>query len=189
MQNALTFLASAVLDLYVIAFVLRLLIGWVRADFRNPLAQFILKVTNPLVIPARRFIPSLAGLDSATLVVMVIVQSLATAIIVQLACVGGAEVGQIIAFGLLRLVHLVLRTFSMLLIIYVVSSWISAGGYNPAIALLSSIVEPVLAPFRRIIPTIGGFDLSPVAALIAIEFMNRLIPDSPGTVGLLCVPI
>jgi YggT family protein len=189
MQSALVFLTSALLDLYVISFFLRLVMAWVRAEFRNPLAQFIVKITNPLVIPARRFIPAVAGLDTASLVVLLVVQSLATAIIVQLACVGGAAVSQIVIFGLMRLAHLVLRTYSLLMLVYVVTSWVNTGGYNPAIALLASVVEPLLAPFRRIIPTIGGLDLSPVLALLAIEFLNRLIPAGPGTAGLVCIPI
>jgi YggT family protein len=189
MQGALTFLTSSILDLYVICFVLRLVMAWVRADFRNPLAQFIVKITNPLVIPARRFIPAIGGIDLATLVVLLVVQSVATAIIVQLACVGGADVGAIVVFGLLRLAHLALRTCSLLMFVYVVMSWVASGGYNPAIALLSAIVEPLLAPFRRIIPTIGGLDLSPVFALLAIEFVNRLVPAGPGAAGLVCIPI
>ena len=188
MQNALTFLTSAILDLYVVTFYLRLVLGFIRADFRNPLAQVIVKITNPLVLPARRFIPSMAGLDMATIVVLIVLQSLATAILVQLACAGGAEIGQVVAFGLLRLVHLVLRTYTVLLLIYVVSSWIAPGGYNPALALLASLVSPVLAPFRRVIPLLGGLDLSPLAALLIIEFLHRLIPASPLTVGLVCVP-
>jgi YggT family protein len=188
MQDALTFITAAILDLYVVTFFLRLVLGWVRADFRNPLAQFIVKITNPLVLPARRFIPPVGGIDMATLVVLLIVQSLATALLVQLACVGSPEVGQIVVFGLLRLTHLVLRTYSLLLLVYVISSWVASGGYNPALALLASLVEPVLAPFRRIIPLIGGLDLSPIAVLLLIEFLHRLIPSGPMNVGLMCVP-
>jgi YggT family protein len=188
MRNALTFITSAILDLYVATFFLRLALGWVRGDFRNPLAQFIVKVTNPLVLPARRFIPSLGGLDVATLVVLVLVQSLATAVLVQLACAGGAEVGQIVAFGMLRLIHLILRIYSLLLIIYVISSWFAPSGYNPALALLGALVGPVLAPFRRVIPLIGGIDVSPIAVFLLIEFLHRLIPSGPMRVGLVCVP-
>lgn len=188
MQDALTFITSSVLDLYVVTFWLRFALGLVRGDFRNPLAQFVVKITNPLVLPARRFIPAVGGVDAATLAVLLLVQSIATAILVQLACPGGGEIGQVIGFGLLRLVHLVLRTYSVLLLVYVVSSWIGPGGYNPALAMLASLVVPVLAPFRRFIPLIGGLDLSPVAALLVIEFLHRLVPSSPMNVGLICVP-
>jgi YggT family protein len=189
MQSALTFLTSALLDLYVIAFVLRLVMAWMRADFRNPLAQFIVKVTNPLVIPARRFIPSIGGVDTATLVVLLAVQSLSTAIVVQLACVGGADIGQIVVYGLFRLAHLVLNLYFWLILVYVLASWIGQGGYNPAIAILASLVDPLLAPIRRLIPTIAGFDLSPIVAFLAIGFVERLIPAGTAFVGLVCIPI
>ncbi len=188
MQDAFTFIIAQVFDLYVITFFLRLALAWARADFRNPLAQFIVKVTNPLVIPARRFIPALGGFDLATPVVLVVLQSLATGILVQFACIGGNEVGPIVVLGLLRLMHLVLQTYTLLMLVYVISSWISQGGYNPAIAVVAAIVEPVLSPFRRVIPSIGGLDLSPIAGLLAIQFLNRLIPSGLQMTGLVCVP-
>lgn len=188
MQDAFTFIIASLLDLYVITFFLRLALGWSRTDFRNPLAQFIVKVTNPLVIPARRFVPAVGALDTATLVVLVVLQSVATGILAALACLGSPEVGQIVVMGLVRLVHLVLRTYSLLMLVYVISSWISPGGYNPALAMLAGLVEPALAPFRKVIPPIGGFDLSPLFALLIIEFLNRAIPSGAGVAGLACAP-
>jgi len=186
-QNALTFILSSVLNMYVITFFLRLTLAWGRADFRNPLAQFILKVTNPLVIPARRFIPAVGGLDTATLAVLLVLQSLATAVLVKFACVGDATIGQIVVFGLIRLVHLILTAYFWLIIVYVVSSWVSPGGYNPALAMLGAIVEPVLAPFRRFIPPIGGLDLSPILVFLAIGFLERVIPGASQVTGLVCL--
>lgn len=188
MQNGLTFIISSLLNLYVITFYLRLALAWARADFRNPLAQFIVKVTNPLVIPARRFIPPAGGLDLATLAVLLVLQTVATAILVKIACIGGGDVGQIIGLGLMRLLDLVLSTYSLLLLIYVISSWVTPGGYNPAIAMLASLVEPMLAPFRRIVPPIAGFDLSPLFALLLIGFLTRVIPSGAQVSGLACPP-
>lgn len=187
MQDAFTFVISALLDLYVIALVLRLVLGLQRADARNPLAQAILKVTNPLVLPARRFIPAAGRLDTATVVILLLVQLLGTTLLASIACVGHSTPGQVMALGLLRLVHLVLRSYSLLTIVYVISSWVSQGGYNPALAMLAAIVEPVLAPFRRFIPSLGGLDLSPIFALLAIEFVNRLVPDGFVVAGMACM--
>jgi YggT family protein len=187
MQDAVTFVISALFDLLVITFLLRLLLAWVRADYRNPLSQFVVKVTNPLVIPARRFIPSVGGIDAATVVVLLVLQSLATAILVKLACVGDAAIGQIVLLGLVRLVHLVLNLYFWLIIVYVLSSWIGTGGYNPVLAVLASVVTPLLAPLRRFIPPIGGFDLSPVFALLAIGFLERLMPSGLQMAGLICL--
>jgi YggT family protein len=188
MQNALVFVVSTLLDLLVIAFILRLVLGWVRADFRNPLAQLIIKVTNPLVIPARRIIPPAGSFDTATLIVLLALQTGATAILMQLSCIGAPQVDQVFVLGLLRLVHVVLNVYFWLLIIYVLSSWLAPGGYNPALALLSKVVEPLLAPLRRVIPVIAGLDLSPIAAFLIIGFLERLIPARIPLAGLVCVP-
>lgn len=187
MQNAFTFVVSALFDLYVITFVLRFLLARARADFRNPLSQFVVKVTNPLLMPARRFIPPIGGLDTATLLLIVLLQSIGTAILVKLACVGDAGIGQILTLGLVRLVHLVLNLYFWLIIVYVLSSWVGSGGYNPVLAVLSSVVEPLLRPLRRIIPTIGGLDISPVFALLAIGFLERLVPSGVQLAGMICL--
>ena len=186
MQDAVTFVISTLFDLYVVTFFLRLALQWTRADFRNPLAQFLLRVTNPVVLPLRRFIPAIAGLDTATILGMLAVQSLATALLVPLACLGGAEPGQVMTLALLRLAHLILRTYSMLLLVYVIMSWVGPGTYNAAAKILASIAEPVLEPFRRLIPAIGGLDISPVFALLALEFVNRLLPSGSTVAGLMC---
>ncbi len=188
MQDAFTFVISALLDLYVIALLLRLVLGLGRMDFRNPLAQAILRATNPLVLPARRLIPAAGRLDAATAAVLLLVQVLGTGLLIAIACVGHATPGQVMVLGMLRLVHLVLRTCSLLLLVYVIMSWVAPRSYNPAMALLAAIVEPLLTPFRRFIPPLGALDLSPVFALLAIEFINRLVPSGFGLVGLACLP-
>lgn len=186
MQNAFTFIIVALSDLYIMTFLLRLALAWARANFRNPLAQFIVKVTNPLVMPARRFIAPIGGLDLATLVVLLALQVLVTFVLVQITCGGGAQGGQIVVLALMRLVDLALQMYFWLLLVYVVASWVGQGAYNTAIAALASLVEPMLAPLRRFIPPIGGFDISPVFAFLAIGFLQRLIPSGQQLTGLLC---
>jgi YggT family protein len=188
MQDAFTYVISTVVDLYTTAIFLRLALQWVRADFRNPMAQFILRVTNPLVLPLRRIVPSFGGIDTATVIALLGVSLIATAILVRIACVGSADIGQVLALTGLKVIHLLLRTYSLLILVYVILSWVGTGGYNPVAAMLAAIVEPVLRPLQRVIPPIGGLDLSPVVALIAIEFFNRLIPAGPQSAGLMCMP-
>jgi YggT family protein len=189
MQDAFTYVISTVVDLYITAIFLRLVLQWSRADFRNPMAQFVLRVTNPIVLPLRRIVPAIGSLDTATVVALLAVSLLATGILVKIACVGSADAGQMLALTFLRLIHLLLRTYSLLILVYVILSWVGSGGYNPVAAMLASAVEPVLRPLQRVIPPIGGLDLSPVVALIAIEFFNRLIPSGPLAAGLMCLPL
>ena len=84
---------------------------------------------------------------------------------------------------MLSVVKLALSVFTWSIIIYVVLSWVSPGGYNPGAALVAAIVEPVLAPFRRLIPAIGGLDLSPLFALIAIQATLDAASGRPAPVG------
>ena len=187
MQDALTYLLSTLLDLYLAALGLRLALQWVRADFRNPLAQFILRVTNPLVLPLRRVVPALRRLDTATVLVLLVVAVLGTAALAEVACVGRADAGGYVILAFFRLAHLVLRTLSVLVLLYVLMSWLGPGGYNPVAALLAAVVEPVLAPLQRVIPPIGGLDVTPVVALIVVEFLNRLLPSGAQAAGLACL--
>lgn len=189
MRDALTFIFRTLLDLYIITFVLRLILQWVRADFRNPLTQFVLRVTNPLVIPARRLIPPAGNLDTATLVVVLLLELLMTVVMINVACLGSAGIGQIIALTVLRVVYLTLRIYLFVILIYVVLSWISPGTYNPAVSLLSSIADPVLRPLRKVIPTIAGLDLSALFAIIGIQAFTMILPIGPAMGGLVCTSV
>lgn len=186
MQNALVFILRTLFDLYILTFAMRLLLQWAAVDKRNPLVQFILRVTNPLVVPLRRVVPSIGRIDTATVLVLVGLQILATALVVRIGCIGEPELLPILALAVLNVVKLALSIFTWSIIIYVVLSWVSPGGYNPGAALVAAIVEPVLAPFRRLIPSIGGLDLSPLFALIAIQAVSMLLPIDRVLSSLLC---
>ena len=189
MRNALIFILRTLLDLYVTTFLLRLILQWVRADFRNPLTQFIVRVTNPLVIPLRRIIPAIGGLDTATLIVVLLLELLMTVALINVACLGDPSISQIILLILLRLVYLTLRIYLFIILIYVILSWVSPGSYNPAANLLASIAEPVLKPLRRFIPSIGGLDLSPLFALIGIQALTMVLPIGQAMQGLVCISV
>ena len=189
MQNALTFIIRTLVDLYIITFVLRLILQWVRADFSNPLTQFVLKVTNPLVIPMRRIVPPVRGLDTATLIVVLLLELIVTLGLIKLTCAGNPDVFQLISLTVLRLVYLILRIYLFVILIYVLLSWISPGGYHPVAHLLHAIAEPVLRPFRNFIPLIGGIDLSPLFALIAIQALTMVLPIGPVISGMGCLAV
>jgi YggT family protein len=172
--GAMIFLVQVLFDLFVMAVMLRLMLQWVRADFYNPLCQFLVNVTNPLVIPVRRVIPSIGRLDTASLVVMIALQALELAIINFLQPINLAW-PQLLLYIIIKLVMMLLRTYMILIFVMVVLSWIGQGARHPAIPLVYQLTEPVLRPFRRFIPPIGGLDLSPLFALIAIQFLMRLL--------------
>lgn len=186
MQNALVFILRTLFDLYILTFALRLLLQWAAVDKRNPLVQFILRVTNPLVIPLRRLLPSIGRIDTATVVALVGLQVLATALVVRIGCIGELEILPVLSLAVLSLARLALSIFTWSIIIYVVLSWVNPGGYNPGAALVAAIVEPILAPFRRLIPAIGGLDLSPLFALIALQAVSMLLPVDRLLSSMLC---
>jgi len=187
MQSALIFLFKTLADLYLLTFLLRLLMQWVRASYYNPFAQFVMKVTSPLVAPARRVIPSIAGLDTATFVVLIALECLVTFILVRLADtvpdvmllrLAGQEL-QVPAFLLysgLRLVALTVWFYTVTVFIYILLSWFGNRGMNPMAVLLGQLVEPLLRPARRLLPPIGGFDLSGLIVLLLLQAIMIALP-------------
>jgi YggT family protein len=174
LTNPIEFLINTLFSLYILAIMLRFLLALVRADFYNPVSQFLVKATNPVVIPLRRIIPSAGKIDASSLVLMLGLQLAALALIVLLR---GSEVsfGSLLILALAELLGLLLNVYLFAILIQVILSWINPGTYNPAVALLYSLTEPVLGPFRRLIPPFSGIDLSPLVALIAIQLAKMLL--------------
>jgi YggT family protein len=172
--NAITYLIGTLVDLYIAAVLLRLLLQWVRADFYNPLSQFLVKLTNPAIIPLRRVIPSIGRLDTASLVLMLVLEVFGVWLASQL---NTHNMGwmQIITFSIAKLCMTLLMTYFFLIIASVILSWVGQGLRHPFVPLLYQLTEPVLRPFRRIIPPIAGIDLSPLFALISIRFLILLL--------------
>ncbi len=176
-MSALVFVVQALLGLYVLTYLLRFALQVVRAEFHNPLSQFIIRITNPLVLPLRRVVPGWRGFDLATFVAVLLLEALTIVILFTL-------VGLRLPDPLVFLKLLALRTLSdtvklyfYAIIIVVIFSWIGQGNYNPAITALSRVTEPVLRPVRRILPTIGGLDLSPLIVLIGLQALLILIRE------------
>jgi len=168
MQTALIFLVKTLADLYLLTFLLRFILQWVRAGYYNPLSQFVLKVTSPLVVPARRVLPSVAGLDVPTLVVLIVLESIATWLLIALAGFS-VPIPTFLVYVLLRLVALTLWFYTVALFAYVISSWFGSRGGNPLAIVLGELVEPVLRPVRRLLPPIGGLDLSPLLIMLLCQ--------------------
>ena len=173
---ALVFIVNALTGLYLLVLLLRFWLPWLRADFRNPLAQGILKLTSPVVIPLRRVIPSFGRLDTATIVVAFVVQYIAILLILLIN--GDPPNITIIAkAAFVKLVLLSLNLFMFAIFVRIILSWISPGQYNPATAIIGTLTEPLLRPVRRIIPPMGGFDISPIFVIIGIGALSRVVME------------
>ena len=174
LTNPLVFLISTLFDLYILIVMLRFIFQIVRADFYNPLSQFIVKVTSPLLVPIRRIIPSMGNIDTSCIILLMALQLIKLSI-VGLLSGGMFAIGMLLVLTIAETISLVFSVFTFGILIQVVLSWISPGTHNPMTAILSSITEPVLGPFRRMIPPISGFDLSPIAALLALQMGKMLV--------------
>ncbi|EJM55934.1 YggT family protein [Pseudomonas sp. GM48] len=176
LNDAAIFIIKTLGSLYLLIVLMRFILQLVRANFYNPLCQFIVKATQPLLKPLRRVIPSMFGLDMSSLVLALVVQIVLMAVILLLK---GFEVDLLllVPWALIALFSLFLNVLFYAMIISVILSWVAPGSHNPGAELVAQITEPVLAPFRRIIPSLGGLDISPIFAFIVIQLLQSwLIP-------------
>ena len=169
-MNPFVFLVDILLHLYISALMIRLILQWVRADFYNPVSQFIVKITNPPVKPLRKIIPGLWGIDMATLVVVVVLSTIKTLVVY-----GMVPADVLIIKTIIETIDLALSIFLYAIIIQALLSWVNPDPYNPVVGLLNSITWPVLKHFKKLLPNMGGFDLSPIFAIIAIMFVQQSI--------------
>ncbi|HEX9208797.1 MAG TPA: YggT family protein [Steroidobacteraceae bacterium] len=173
-MDALLYVLNALFTLVVVAFLLRVIMPLVRADFRNPFGAAILKVTNPLVLPLRRVLPPARRVDPASIVALLVVQFLRTAAL-QLLVGGNLAVASVLVAGLLGLLVLVVQFYFYAILLNALLSWFAGAGYNPAAQVVDRICEPLLAPVRRIIPPLGGLDLSPLFVMIGLQALLMLL--------------
>jgi len=174
LSNPLVFLVQVIFGLYALIVTLRFLLQWVRADFYNPLSQFIVKATKPVLNPLRRVIPGVGGKDIASLVLAWLVLWLQMLLIFLISEKTFAPVAALLlAFP--ELLGLVINIFLYSILIMVVISWVNPTGHNPAISILYSLTEPLLRPARRMIPPMGGIDLSPMVVMIGLVLLKMLL--------------
>jgi YggT family protein len=171
--NAATFLIETVFGLYILLVMLRFLLQWARADFYNPVSQFIVKATQLPLKPLRKIIPGIGGQDMAALVFMIMLK------FVELWLVTGVmgmspQIGGLVVLSIADLLGLLINVFIFSILIQVIISWVNPGMYNPVMGLLHSLTEPLLGPARRVIPPISGLDLSPIVVIIVLQLASML---------------
>ena len=172
--NAIEFLIHTLFGLYLIAIMLRVLLQLTRADFYNPVSQFLVKVTNPPLIPLRRVIPGFMGIDFAAIVLMIVLKAVEIFLIVLIKGVS-IKISGLVVLSIAELLRLLINVYFFTILIQVIISWVNPGTYNPAVSLLYSINEPLLSRARRIIPPISGFDLSPIVVIILLQLISMLL--------------
>lgn len=172
--NPIVLILDTVFSLYIGAVMLRFLLQWVRADFRNSISKFLITITHPLLKVLRRFIPAIGNIDTASIVLMLTLQVLAT---------GGIEflqgnlmnIGGLILIAFAQLLSLLLNVMFYAIFARALLSWFQQGSYNDISMLLYSLTEPTLRICRAMLPNLGGLDLSVIVAILGIQLAQMVI--------------
>ncbi len=178
LQNLAVFLVSTLFSLYIGAVLVRFMLALARADFYNPLSQFLVKITNPVLVPLRRYVPSIGKIDSASLLLAFVLKLVA--ILLLSALLGRQmDVFSLLVVVIVELVRTVIWIFMVALIIQAIMSWMGNTYGNPVASLLDSLTAPLLRPLRTIVPTIGMIDLSPLVAILLLQAGLILLSPFP----------
>lgn len=161
--------------LFMLALLLRFLLQATRADFYNPVSQSLVKMTAPLLNPLRRVIPSWRNFDIATLLVALVFGTLASALMIWSAGFVLPGVGTLLSWSFLGMLSYILKIYFWGLLISVIASWIAPFSGNPALILVQQLLEPIQSLFRRVIPPMGGLDLSPIFIFLAIQVVESIV--------------
>ncbi len=184
--SPLLLIINTLFDLYIMLVLLRFMLQWLRADFYNPVSQFVVRATTPPLKPLRRIIPGFGGQDMAALTLAliiiiikyIIIRSMGAGVI-ELANVM-APIGSVGALGLIiiamaEILSMFINIFLFAVIISVIMSWVNSGGYNPVVGLIHSLSQPVMKPIQKFIPPMGGLDLSPLFASLGLMVLKMLL--------------
>ena len=184
MNEIVVYLLQTLLSLLLLAVLLRFLLQLVRADFYNPISQFLAKVTNPIILPLRRIIPSYANLDLSSLLIALLLQVAGIVTILFLNGIGTPSIGQLLIWSALGVIALLVNIYFFALLAMIILSWVAPRSKNPAIYLLYQITEPIMAPLRKIIPSMGGLDFSPILVFILINVIQIVLRHIASSAGL-----
>lgn len=173
-NQALAFLIETVFHLYLAALMLRILLEALRADYYNPVCQALIKVTDPLVKPLTRLVPNAGSVSLAGIIWLYVLE---VVLLLLLMAIGdwSLPLPALALIAVLRLLRMLLVLYLVLIIVSVILSWVGQGFRHPIVPLIYQLTEPVLAPIRRVLPSLGGLDLSPLVAVIIIQFLIILL--------------
>jgi len=183
LSDIFVYLVYVFFGLYLMVMLLRFLLQLTRADFYNPISQTLVKLTNPLVIPLRRILPGYGGIDLASLLLALILQMLMIALLVALQTGALLPVLPLVMASLIGLAAYLVKIYFFAILAMIILSWIAQGGNNPALRLLFQLTEPVMAPFRKVLPPMGGLDLSPIFVFILINIIQIALGHLAGSLG------
>jgi YggT family protein len=174
MTDPVIFIIDSLFSLYILGVLLRFLLQWTGADFYNPISQFLVKATHPPLKLLRRFVPSIGKIDTSSMVLVFGLQMVADFSILLLKGVT-ISIGALTILSLTQLVSLLINIFIYAVFARAILSWLNPGMFGAAASILRSLTEPMLDTCRKVIPDLGGIDLSPLAALMLLQVAKMVI--------------
>ena len=170
------FLIEATFSLYIGAVILRLLLGFARANFSNPLSQFLVKVTNPVLVPLRRFIPAIGSIDTSAVLLAFVLMFIKVSLLFLIKS-HQLYFPESLVYALGELLKTVIWVYIIALILQAVISWVGNTRDNPIIPLINSLTAPILRPIQKVVPLIGMMDLSPLVAILGLQVLLLIMTN------------
>ncbi|WP_110661651.1 YggT family protein [Salinicola socius] len=171
-------LVNTLVNIYLFVLMLRFLLQFSQADYYNPLSQGIVKATQPVVAPVQKILRPLGRIDIATLFVGFLLKIIVITAIFQIAGFGMPPLQGLLLAGIAGVLNAILKIYFFALIIMIILSWVAPQASHPGALLVMQIVEPIMAPVRRVIPPLGMIDLSPIVVFIAINLLDSVVVGS-----------
>ena len=184
LNEIFVYLVQTFLSLYLVAMLLRFLLQLVRADFYNPISQFLVKITNPLVVPLRKLVPGFAGMDMASLLLALALQLAGIVVLLMMHGLALPGIVLLLLWSVLGVIGLLVNIYFFALLAMIILSWVAPGSRHPAIYLVHPITEPVMAPVRKLLPPMGGLDFSPILVFILINVIQIVLRNLASGIGL-----
>jgi YggT family protein len=184
MNEIAIYLLQTVIGLYLLVMLLRFILQLSLADFYNPICQFLVRATNPLVLPLRRIMPARGRFDPASLLLAVLLQLVGIVALLLLYGMTLPGISLLLSWSVVGVLGLLAKIYFFALLAMIILSWIAPGSANPAAYLLYQITEPLMAPFRRMLPSMGGLDFSPILVFIVINILQIVLRNVAAGVGL-----
>lgn len=185
LADIVNYIVTSLIGVFTLLVLLRFVFQWVKADFYNPISQGVVKATTPVLKPFRRIIPGFAGLDIAALVVVILLNMLSIVITILLAGKSFVEYLPFIAIiGALKLIASLINIASFCMLGSIILSFVAPMSSHPAAMLLTQVAEPIFAPFRKLMPDMGGIDLSPIFAFLLLGVLTKVLTIIAGQFGI-----
>ncbi|MFZ0219457.1 MAG: YggT family protein [Candidatus Aquirickettsiella sp.] len=174
-NNAGIFLIQSIFDLYIFILLLRIVLQWVNTDSHNPLFVLIAKLTNPLLRPICRIIPSLHGIDIAAIILLLGLEMIKIALLVWLQISTTPHLIGLLVLGFSELLNQLINIFFYAVIALTILSWISPLSHGPFVEIVVRVSEPLIKPIRGFIPNVSGLDFSPLILIIGLKLLSILL--------------